>query len=93
MSLLITQLHTPIPVNVVAGCGWQGPTGKAMAFAWFQMSIEGNMVFVVAMDETGEIWQVEGPNIRMRSNITWGRPLGLTYEKIRKAVDPASSLG
>lgn len=67
------QLHTPIPVRVVPGNAWEGPTGAGMAIGWFQESIDHSLTFVVAMDDTGQVWEVEQPNIRLRRNITWGR--------------------
>ena len=71
---MLIQLHTPIPVTVVPGSGWLGPTGKGMAIGWWQPSIDYHLIWFVFFDETGQMWQVENPNIRARANFTWGRP-------------------
>lgn len=67
------QLHTPIPLRVVPGYGWGGPTGDCMAVGWFQESIDHSLTFIVIMDDSGQFWEVEQPNVRARANITWGR--------------------
>lgn len=69
----ILQLDPVIPVNVIGGPGWKGPTGYGMAIGWWQASIEHHLVWIVFMDETGQCWEVENPFIRARTNITWGR--------------------
>ena len=70
----IRQLNPVIPVKVVGGPGWKGPTGNGMAIAWFQPNIEHHLTWIVFMDETGQCWEVENPYIRARANFTWGRP-------------------
>ncbi len=72
-GIRLIQLDPPVPLRVVPGAGWEGPTGAAMAVGWFQESIDHSLTFVCVMDLTGEVWQVEQTNVRFRRNITWGR--------------------
>lgn len=76
------QLQPVIPITVVSGAGWKGPTGKAMAIGWVDRGADHHMIWIVFMDSTGECWQVENPNVRARPNITWGRPLNFVYPPV-----------
>lgn len=70
----LIQLATPLPLRIVGGPGWAGPTGNCMAVGWFKPHPEHNIVWICFLDDSGQQWEVESPYIRARSNITWGRP-------------------
>ncbi len=61
-----TQLNSPIPVYVVG-------KGKALALAVIDYGPEHNLIWVSAMDDSGEVWCVPNPEIRMQANWTLGR--------------------
>ena len=61
-----TQLTSPIPVSIV-------DKGKGMAFAVIDYGPEHNLIWVTAMDDTGEIWCAPNPLVRLRENWTMGR--------------------
>jgi hypothetical protein len=65
---MILQLNPPIPVCVI---------GKGNGLAWLviDMGAEHNLLWTVAMDETGEIWTMDNSQIRAQKNITMGRLL------------------
>ena len=60
-----TQLNPPIPMSC--------PKGKGMAIAVIDYGPEYNLIWVIAIDETGEIWSYQNPEVRMQKNITMGR--------------------
>ncbi len=47
---------------------------------------EHNIIWVTAIDDTGEIWCAPNPKVRFRSNWTMGRWVG-TADKERLAID------
>lgn len=63
-----TQLTSSIPVTV------QGK-GKGSAFAVIDYGEEHNLIWVVALDDSGEIWCSPNPKVRVRSNWTMGRSI------------------
>jgi hypothetical protein len=68
---MITQLNPPIPLST--------PKGDGLAWFLIDYGAEHNLMWVVAIDETGEIWTFENPKVRAQKNITMGR----IYEKKR----------
>jgi hypothetical protein len=62
----LTQLNPPIPVEVIG-------KGKGLAMAVIDYSAEHHLVWVVAIDETREIWSAPNPDVRVRPNWTMGR--------------------
>jgi hypothetical protein len=72
---MIIQLNPPIPLK----------TNRGNGIAWFvtDYGIEHNLQWTVALDETGEIWNFQNPEIRAQKNITQGR-LTNDEEKIHK---------
>lgn len=64
--MTILQLNPMLPVYVTG-------KGTGYAFALIDYSQEHHLVYVVAMDDTGEVWSVENPDIRVQWNITIGR--------------------
>jgi hypothetical protein len=61
-----TQLNPSLPVSVEG-------KGKGVAFAVIDYGEEHNLIWVVALDENGEIWCSPNPKVRMRANWTLGR--------------------
>lgn len=62
---MILQLNPPIPL--------QTPKGSGLAWAVIDYGVEYNLMWVVAIDETGEIWTYQNPEVRALKNITQGR--------------------
>ena len=69
---MILQLNPCIPVVT--------PKGKGMAWALIDYGPEHNLMWVVAIDSSGEIWTYGNPEVRAQKNITLGR------EKINDAI-------
>lgn len=63
---MFTQLHTPIPVHVI-------DKGAGLAFAVIDYGIEHNLIWVTALDDSGEIWCAPNPKVRVADNWTVGR--------------------
>lgn len=64
---MILQLNPPIPVTC--------PKGKGYALFLIDYSQEHDLHFVIAIDDTGEIWTFANREIRMQKNITLGRTI------------------
>jgi hypothetical protein len=62
-----TQLSPPVPLTVLE-------KGKGLALAVIDYGPEYNLIWVTALDETGEIWCAPNPAVRMQDNWTTGRP-------------------
>lgn len=73
--MAFTQLDPPLPVHVV-------DRGKGCAIAVIDYGPEHNLLWVVGMDEGGEIWCVPNPQVRLQTNWSMGRT--------KKAAPPAS---
>lgn len=63
---MILQLNPPIPMHVIG-------KGDGYAIALIDYSQEHHLMWTVAINETGEIWTVENPNVRMLKSTTLGR--------------------
>jgi hypothetical protein len=63
---MIIQLNPTIPV-------WVEGKGTGYALALIDYSQEHNLIWVIGFDETGEIWQVANPLVRLQKNYTMGR--------------------
>lgn len=63
---MFTQLLVPIPVHVI-------DKGAGLAFAVIDYGIEHNLIWVTALDQSGEIWCAPNPKVRMADNWTAGR--------------------
>ncbi len=62
---MILQLNPPIPMSC--------PKGKGQAIALIDYSSEHNLIWVIAIDDTAEIWSYQNHEVRMQNNITMGR--------------------
>ncbi len=63
-----TQLQIPMPMTVE-------DRGNGQALAVIDYGPEHHLIWVVAMDDSGEIWCAPNPKVRMRSNWTMGRSI------------------
>ena len=62
---MILQLNPSIPVST--------PKGNGLAILIIDYSCEHNLMWTVAIDDTGEVWTFQNYDIRMQKNITMGR--------------------
>jgi hypothetical protein len=60
------QLNPSLPVTVEG-------KGSGYAFGVIDYGEEHNLIWVVALDASGEIWCSPNPKVRMRANWTMGR--------------------
>ncbi len=63
---MFTQLDPPIPLHVIG-------KGTGYAIAVIDYSQEHNLIWVTALDESGEIWCAPNPLVRLGKNWTMGR--------------------
>ena len=63
---MLTQLHPPLPMHVL-------DKGPGSAFAVIDYGPEHHLVWVVALDDGGEIWCAGNPKVRMQENWTMDR--------------------
>jgi hypothetical protein len=80
---MILQLNPSIPVNVLE-------KGYGEAVALIDYSKEDDLLWVVAIDATGEVWTVPNSQIRFIKNISIGRKLDSNTEL--NLNDPKNSL-
>lgn len=64
--MAFTQLDPPIPLEVI-------DKGKGFAIGMIDYGPEHNLIWVTAIDDTGEIWCAPNPKVRMQQNWTLGR--------------------
>ncbi len=64
---MLTQLNPPIPLHVLG-------RGDGQALAVIDYGPEHNLLWVTAIDATGEIWCAPNPQVRMQKNWSMGRP-------------------
>jgi hypothetical protein len=72
---MLTQLAPPIPVTVL-------DKGKGFAIAVIDYGQEHNLIWVTALDASGEIWCAPNPRVRLQNNWTMGRRPQGEIEKI-----------
>lgn len=63
---MLTQLDPPIPLHVLG-------RGDGLAMAVIDYGPEHNLLWVTAIDATGEIWCAPNPEVRMQGNWSMGR--------------------
>lgn len=80
----LTQLAPPLPLHVLE-------RGKGQAMAVIDYGPEFDLLWVVALDEGGEIWCVPNPQVRMQANWSLGRsPASAASGKVRPLAAAAS---
>lgn len=62
------ELRTPIPMTVEG-------KGPGQAIAVIDYGPEHHLIWVVALDDSGEIWSSPNPKVRMQANWTMGRSM------------------
>lgn len=63
---MMLQLNPPLPMHVVG-------KGDGCCHFVIDRGPEHHLVWVIAMDDGGQWWSVENPNVRATVNWTWGR--------------------
>ncbi|WP_066560605.1 hypothetical protein [Croceicoccus bisphenolivorans] len=76
---MFTQLNPTIPVHVLG-------KGDGYAFGMIDYGQEHNLIWVTAIDDSGEIWCEPNPKVRLGRNWTMGRK-----ENPEIAADKAAS--
>lgn len=61
-----TQLNPPLPVTII-------DKGKGYAIGVIDYGQEHNLIWVTALNDSGEIWCAPNPKVRMQGNWTMGR--------------------
>lgn len=69
------QLNPPLIRFVVAGPGWEGPTGKGLANFIEPGHPDDDIVWIIDMDDGGQTWCVPNRYVRAPRNITHGRTI------------------
>lgn len=77
---MFTQLDPPLPLHVLG-------KGDGYALAVIDYGQEHNLLWVTAIDATGEIWCAPNPTVRMQANWSMGRPASLA---VRTSKETAS---
>lgn len=70
---MFTQLNPPIPLHVLG-------RGDGQAIAVIDYGPEHNLLWVTAIDATGEIWCAPNPQVRMQKNWSMGRPEAMAVQ-------------
>jgi hypothetical protein len=65
-AMSFTQLNPPLPLTVL-------DKGKGYAIGVIDYGQEHNLIWVTALDESGEIWCAPNPKVRFQPNWTMGR--------------------
>lgn len=76
---MLTQLNPPIPLHVLG-------RGDGLAHAVIDYGPEHNLLWVTAIDATGEIWCAPNPQVRMPGNWSMGRKKPLAVKASQEAA-------
>ena len=76
---MLTQLDPPIPLHVLG-------RGDGYALAVIDYGQEHNLMWVTAIDATGEIWCAPNPEVRMQANWSMGRKKPLAVKASQEAA-------
>jgi hypothetical protein len=68
---MILQLNPPIPMSTPKGDGW--------AFFMIERSQEHHIEWVVFLDNSGQCWTFQNPEVRMQNNYTMNRKKDLSF--------------
>ena len=79
---MFTQLNPPMPVTVL-------DKGNGLAFAVIDYGLEHNLIWVTALDNSGEIWCAPNPKVRMQANWTAGRSKDDNFDTATGKVVPS----
>lgn len=76
---MLTQLDPPIPLHVLG-------RGDGLAMAVIDYGPEHNLLWVTAIDATGEIWCAPNPEVRMQGNWSMGRKKPMAVKASQEAM-------
>lgn len=68
---MILQLNPPIPMSTPKGDGW--------AFFMIERSQEHHIEWVIFLDNSGQCWTFQNPEVRMQNNYTMNRKKDLSF--------------
>jgi hypothetical protein len=79
---MLTQLNPAIPLHVLG-------KGAGQAIAVIDYGPEHNLLWITAIDETGEIWCAPNPQVRMQQNWSMGRakPMAVATDQAARAME------
>lgn len=75
---MFTQLNPPIPLHVLG-------RGDGHALAVIDYGQEHNLLWVTAIDASGEIWCAPNPEVRMQANWSLGRKKPMAVKASQEA--------
>ncbi len=79
---MLTQLNPPIPLHVLG-------KGDGSALAVIDYGAEHNLMWVTAIDATGELWCAPNPQVRMQKNWSMDRAESLAVKTSKEAMREA----
>ena len=62
----VLQLDPSLPVFVLN-------KGKGQALGWVDYGKEDHLIWIIALDDSGEVWLVPNPDVRLLNNYSIGR--------------------
>lgn len=77
---MFTQLNPPLPLHVDG-------KGTGYAIAVIDYGQEHNLIWVTAIDSTGEIWCAPNPKVRLQKNWTMGRTPTVIKEDLNQMAN------
>lgn len=80
---MLTQLDPPIPLHVLG-------RGDGYALAVIDYGPEHNLLWVTAIDATGEIWCAPNPEVRMQGNWSMGRKKPMAVKASQETANNAA---
>ncbi len=83
---MFTQLNPTIPLHVLG-------KGAGQALAVIDYGPEHNLLWITAIDETGEIWCAPNPQVRMQQNWSMGRSKPMAVKADRTAREMETPAG
>lgn len=82
---MFTQLNPPIPLFVIG-------KGTGHAIGMIDYGQEHNLLWVTAIDETGEIWCAPNPQVRMQANWSMGRGKSAPQAAVARKPDAVTDM-
>ncbi|UIP08031.1 hypothetical protein LY632_06465 [Erythrobacter sp. SDW2] len=76
---MFSQLNPPIPLHVLG-------KGDGQAIGMIDYGPEHNLLWITAIDATGEIWCAPNPDVRMLRNWSMGRPESMAVRASKEAL-------
>src|ERR1017187_2860803 len=84
MNNVMFQLNPSIPVVTA--------DGKGEAIGWIDYGKDDELLWIVFLQKNGECWIYPNPQIRACPNITAGRLIGISTEKLSKSIGTGLSV-